>query len=150
MDEGSAVTVLVIEDHDSVRIAMTRFLTAGGFNALEAATPETATALWAEHCNRIALLLVDVDLNSHSGPDLVQEFFKTGPVIPVIFVTAAEAAQTRKATKNFPNPTILQKPFTPEVLVKAVRDALESPLALSGFTTFFKRSAPGAHASSKS
>jgi two-component system, cell cycle sensor histidine kinase and response regulator CckA len=139
MDEGSAVTVLVIEDHDSVRIAMTRFLQAGGFNALEAATPDAATALWAEHCNQIALLLVDVDLNSRSGPDLVQEFFKMGPVIPVIFVTAAEAVQTRTATKNFPNPTILQKPFTPEVLVKAVRDALESPLALSGFTTFFKR-----------
>lgn len=150
MDGGAAVTVLVIEDHDSVRIAMARFLKTGGFNALEAATPEAASSIWAEHSNRIALLLVDVDLNSSSGPDLVQQLFKTGPEVPVIFVTAAEDAQTRTAMKNFPNPTILQKPFTPEVLVKAVRDALESPLALSGFTTFFKRPTATAHTSSKS
>jgi hypothetical protein len=37
----------------------------------------------------------------------------------------------------------------PEDLVKAVRDALASPAALSGFTTFFKRPA-GAHTSAKS
>jgi hypothetical protein len=41
-------TVLVIEDHDSVRIlriAVSRFLEKGGFNVLSAATPDAARAL---------------------------------------------------------------------------------------------------------
>jgi len=135
--------VLVIEDHDSVRIAMTRFLKTGGFDALEAATPDAARALWTENSNRISLLLVDVALETHSGPDLFQELFKQGPSIPVIFVTASDHTFSKTATRNFPNPTVLHKPFTPEVLVKAVRKALSEPNALSGFTSFFKRPAKG-------
>src|SRR4051812_27239724 len=48
--------VLVIEDHDSVRIAITRFLQTGGFDVLDAATPEAALAIWSEHAHRISLL----------------------------------------------------------------------------------------------
>jgi DNA-binding response OmpR family regulator len=139
--DSSRPTVLVIEDHDSVRIAMTRFLKTGGFDVLEAATPEAARALWTEHANRVSLLLVDVALETASGPDLVQELFKQGPSLPVIFVTASDDTQSKKATQHFPNPTVLHKPFTPEVLVQAVRKALSEPNALSGFTTFFKRPA---------
>jgi two-component system cell cycle sensor histidine kinase/response regulator CckA len=139
--DSSRPTVLVIEDHDSVRIAMTRFLKTGGFDVLEAANPDAARALWAEHSNRVSLLLVDVALETHSGPDLVQDLFKQGPSVPVIFVTASDDVHSKKAARNFPNPTILQKPFTPEVLVKAVRKSLSEPNALSGFTTFFKRPA---------
>ena len=138
---GTAATVLVIEDHDSVRIAISRFLQAGGFNVLEAANPEAAKAIWADHSNRIALLLVDISLENASGPELVQELLQTRPDVAVIFATANEDAQAQHATRNFDNPTILRKPFSPETLVKTVRDTLASPTALSGFTTYFKRPA---------
>jgi two-component system, cell cycle sensor histidine kinase and response regulator CckA len=135
MDERGA-TVLIVEDHDSVRIAISRFLKAGGFEPIEAESPEAAKAVWANHRDRISLLLVDIDLPRMSGPDLVDEL---QPSVPVIFATATDDARSSEATRNFDNPTILQKPFSPEVLVNAVRDALAAPSALSGFTTFFKR-----------
>lgn len=138
MGQRPAATVLVIEDHDSVRIAISRFLKAGGFDPIEANSPEAVKALWDTHRDRISLLLVDIDLNGMSGPDLVEEL---QPSVPVIFATATDDNRAREATRNFDNPTILQKPFSPEVLVKAVRDALAAPSALSGFTTFFKRPA---------
>jgi DNA-binding response OmpR family regulator len=141
MDKVPAATVLVVEDHDSVRIAIARFLTAGGFGVLEAESAEAAKAIWADHGKSISLLLVDIGLSTGSGPDLVQELLRGGPGIPVIFVTAADDIQSRAATREFPNPMILHKPFAPEALVKAVRNALAEPEALSGFTTFFKRPA---------
>jgi DNA-binding NtrC family response regulator len=146
MDQLTSATVLVIEDHDSVRIAMSRFLKTGGFDVLEAATAGEAITIWAEDANRIGLLLVDLALDTGSGPDLVEELFKHAPAVPVIFVTAADDIFAGKATRNFPNPTILHKPFTPEALVKAVRNALSQPGALAGFTTFFKRPAKSAQA----
>jgi DNA-binding response OmpR family regulator len=149
MAEATTATVLVIEDHDSVRIAMTRFLTAGGFEVLEAATPDAARAIWTEHANRISLLMVDIGLGTCSGPDLVEELLNQGSVVPVIFATAMDDVQSRNATRNFQSPTILQKPFSPEVLVKAVRHALSAPSALSGFTMFFKRQAKTAQDSQK-
>jgi DNA-binding NtrC family response regulator len=142
MVDKAKATVLVVEDHDSVRIAIATFLKAGGFNVLEASTPQAARTIWAAQAGRIGLLLVDIALGENSsGPDLVEEMFKEGPAIPVLFATAADDAHSRQATRNFPNPTILQKPFSPEALVKAVRTALAEPQVLSGFTTFFKRPA---------
>src|SRR4026208_743626 len=138
MDNAPAATVLVIEDHDSVRIAISRFLEPGGFASFEAATPEAAKALWDIHSHRISLLLVDIDLNGQPGPDLVEQF---QPAVPIIFATATDIDRPRKATRKVDNPTILQKPVSAEVLVNAVRDALSAPSALSGFTTFFKRPA---------
>jgi two-component system cell cycle sensor histidine kinase/response regulator CckA len=136
MDKTPAGTVLVVEDHDSVRVAITRFLTTGGFKVLEAATTAAAKAIWQENANRISLLLVDIDLGGASGPDLVEEL---RPKVPVIFATATEDAVARKATRKFANPIVLHKPFSPELLVKTVRDTLSAPTALSGFTGFYKR-----------
>lgn len=144
MDKTPDGTVLVIEDHDSVRIAIARFLKSGGFNVVEAANPDAARAVWAEHANDICLLVVDIDLVSMTGPALVEEL---RPQVPVIFATATDDKKAREATRNFENPIILQKPFSPEVLVKAVRAALALPNALSGFTTFFKRPTQAANAS---
>jgi len=137
--EKEPAAVLLVEDHDSVRIAIARFLKAGGFNVLDAATPDEAKSIWKKHATGIALLLVDIDLITMTGPDLVQELLKDGPPVPVIFTTAADDSQSLKAAGSFPNPTILHKPFTAEVLVKAVRNELSAPSALAGFTTFFKR-----------
>ncbi|HEY6225664.1 MAG TPA: response regulator [Verrucomicrobiae bacterium] len=124
MDKATPATILVIEDHDSVRIAISRFLKTGGFQVLEAATPEAARSIWTEHSSRIDLLLADIALQASSGPDLVKELLKQGPKRPVIFATAIEDDHARKATRSFKNPTILQKPFSPEVLVKAINKAL--------------------------
>ena len=124
MDKATPATILVIEDHDSVRIAISRFLKTGGFQVLEAASPEAAKSIWKEHSSRINLLLADIALQTSSGPDLVRDLLKKGPKIPVIFATATEEDHAKKATRNFKNPTILQKPFSPEVLVKAINAAL--------------------------
>lgn len=142
MDKVPAPTVLVVEDHDSVRVAISRFLKAGGFEPIEAASATAAKALWDLHSNRISLLLVDIDLGGTSGPDLVKVFCAKRSDVPIIFITATEDAQARKATRDFLNPIILQKPFSPELLVKTVRDTLSAPSALSGFTNFYKRPAP--------
>jgi DNA-binding response OmpR family regulator len=142
MNSVTTPTVLIIEDHDSVRIAISRFLEKGGFNVLSAATPVAARALWTEHSKLISLLVVDIDLLTISGPDLVQEL---KPSVPVIFATATDIKLAREATRKFENCTILEKPFSPELLVKTVRGALAAPSALSGFTTFFKRPATSDH-----
>jgi two-component system, cell cycle sensor histidine kinase and response regulator CckA len=142
VDKPPAGTILVIEDHDSVRIAIARFLKAGGFTVLDAGTPEVATSIWSKHANHISLLIVDINLNTSSGPDLIEELFKCGPAVPIIFATAMDEIRRRPATRNFQSPTIIQKPFTADILVQAVRKVLAEQSRPSGFTTFFKRPTP--------
>jgi two-component system, cell cycle sensor histidine kinase and response regulator CckA len=139
VDKAPAGTILVIEDSDSVRIAISRFLKAGGFDVLDAGTPEAAKSIWSKHANRICLLIADINLNTSSGPDLIEELFKCGPVVPVIFATAMDEIRRQPSIRNFQSPTIIQKPFTADNLVQAVRTALSEQSRPAGFTTFFKR-----------
>jgi DNA-binding response OmpR family regulator len=139
VDKAPTGTILVVEDHDSVRIAIARFLRSGGFNVLQAGTPDAAKSFWGEQASRISLLIADINLNTSSGPDLVEELFRGGPAIPVIFVTAAEESRHLTADFRLAGATILQKPFSAEILVQAVRAALEEQSRPLGFTTFFRR-----------
>jgi DNA-binding response OmpR family regulator len=124
VDKATGSTILVVDDYDSVRIALSLILKKSGFRVLAAESPNTARLLWNERRTEIDLLLVDISMPAISGPDLVRELLADGDSTPVIFVTGTGAESAREATQKIRNPNILQKPFAPDVLVKAVEDAL--------------------------
>lgn len=95
-----------------------------GFKALSADGPAAAVRVWAQHRSRIDLLLVDISMPGLSGPDLVCDLLREGPPVPVIFATGTGEEQARMATKNISHPTILQKPFSQDLLVETINDAL--------------------------
>ena len=124
MDRLSPPTILVIDDYDSVRIAITMILERRGFKTLSADGPAAAVRIWAQHRSRIDLLLVDISMPGLSGPDLVCDLLREGSPVPVIFATGTGEEQARTATKNISHPTILQKPFSQDLLVETINDAL--------------------------
>ena len=124
MDRQSPPTVLVIDDYDSVRIAIGMILERRGFRVLSADGPPAAIRVWAQHRSKIDLLLVDISMPGLSGPELVRDLLNEGPPVPVIFATGTGEEQARQATKNISHPTILQKPFSQDLLVETINDAL--------------------------
>jgi DNA-binding NtrC family response regulator len=131
VDKAIGPTILVVDDYDSVRIALSLILKKNGFRVLAAESPTTAKLLWNERRAEIDLLLVDISMPAISGPELVQELMADGDTTPVIFVTGTGAESAREATRKIRNPNILQKPFAPDVLVKAVEDALAQNAGLA-------------------
>lgn len=124
MDRLSHPTILVIDDYDSVRIAIGMILERRGFSVLSADGPPAAVRIWAQHRSKIDLLLVDISMPGLSGPELVSELLNEGPAVPVIFATGTGEEQARIATKNISHPMILQKPFSQDLLVETINDAL--------------------------
>ena len=127
---GANGTILIIDDYDSVRIAISMILSRHGFKVITAANPAEAKKIWAQHRSIIDLLLVDISMPIMSGPELVQELLADGASVPVIFATGTGPENAKEATKDIPHPTILQKPFSPDVLVNAIRNALSKQAAL--------------------
>jgi len=120
--ERGAGTVLVVEDQDNVRELVRRVLTEAGYQVLDAGRPTVAIELVRRHA--VDLVLTDVVMPEMNGPALVERLQKIRP-LKVLYMSG----YTQDALADrFPTQTrILQKPFAPSVLRRAVRAALASP-----------------------
>ncbi len=80
-------TVLVVEDDELVRDAMTRILVQEGYLVLTAPTGHDAIALVREPLSPIDVVLLDVHLPDVSGIDLCARIRETHPDLPVVVCT---------------------------------------------------------------
>ncbi len=119
-----AETILLVEDDDAVRRVCRRVLEKQGYTVLEAAGPTIALDIAAERPNDIALVLTDVVMPVMSGPELVLELRRTHPGIRYLLISgyADDMDQLKAALAE--GMTFLPKPFTPDQLGRAVREAL--------------------------
>jgi two-component system cell cycle sensor histidine kinase/response regulator CckA len=120
-------TILVIEDEAQVRAMVRRILTSRSYEVLEACDGEEAIAIAADHTGMIDLVLSDVVIPGLSGPEIVQEVERHRGRTPALFMSgytdhAVLRDRILSAGANF-----IQKPFSPAVLAKKVRDVLDAP-----------------------
>lgn len=126
--------VLVVERHDGVRAVMRRVLRRAGYDVLEAPDPTAGMVLAAGHGGALRALVVDHRPLSGDGARLVGRVRARHPGVPVV-VTATDPASAGApawpAEDAAPSPvTVLRKPFTPEALVAALREAQGAAEAL--------------------
>ena len=117
--DGDGATVLVVEDEDAVRKLTCRILSAGGFECLEADGGEAALRIYEQGRERIDLLLTDVVMPGLSGRELAARIAGGGDGPPVVFMSG----YTEGALPG-DRGTMLHKPFTADLLLRSVRDAL--------------------------
>jgi signal transduction histidine kinase/CheY-like chemotaxis protein len=117
-------TVLVVEDEDAVREFAGRALRQYGYTVLVARRPEEALLIAAEHPGRIDVVLTDVIMPRTSGPNLVGRVRELRPAVRVVFMSGfTENALGHHGVLEANSP-FLQKPFSPELLARRIRDAL--------------------------
>ena len=133
---GSA-TVLLVEDEDAVRRLASRVLTRSGYRVLEAASGEDAAAIAARHEGPIDLLMTDVVMPGMSGRELAEQLLPRRPGMRLLYASGyTEDAIVRHGVSSLET-AFLEKPFTPNGLLRKVREvldavALETPSQLAG------------------
>jgi len=120
-------TILLAEDDDCVRAAVTRMLAARGYRVLVARNGPEAIALAERHAGSIDLVLSDVIMPGSAGPEVVarvRQYFPTARVLVMSGYTdhAVLRSGALQAGMNF-----IQKPFAPEALALKVRAVLDAP-----------------------
>jgi two-component system, cell cycle sensor histidine kinase and response regulator CckA len=119
-------TILLVEDEDVVRELAREALQEGGYTVLEARHPGEAL-LVAEGRGEdgLDLLLTDVVMPHMSGPQLAQRLREHRPDLRVLFMSGYtdDAALRHGVLRS--EVFFLQKPFTPEVLARKVRETLD-------------------------
>jgi signal transduction histidine kinase len=117
---GNNEQVLVVDDEELVRRLTARLLRRQGYDVIEADGPLAALALLESSTRHTALLVTDVVMPEMSGVDLAARARKLHPDLAVVFMSGYEPGLMDPATAR----QVLQKPFTPPQLVRAVNAAL--------------------------
>lgn len=130
MDSSAPLTghelVLVVEDDPQVRALTVRALEKHGYEVLEAGTHVEARAWVARRGGEIELLLTDVIMPQLSGPELFLEMRSSLPNARVLYMSGYTGTAVQQRGLLKPGSPILEKPFTPEVLARKVREALDA------------------------
>ncbi len=124
--EGGTETILLVEDEPAVRALAARVLKAAGYTVLEEGDPARALMLFDRHEGLIQLLLTDVVLPGMSGKALADcVATKQGAPPATLFMSGyAQSAIVHDGRLDL-DVNFLEKPFTPEGLLRKVREVLD-------------------------
>ncbi len=123
-------TILLVEDEDDVRELTQMVLSKRGYNVIEAHSPAEAERLAGHGGPEIHLLLTDVVMPGISGRELAKRLTARFPHLRVMFMsgyTYNVIAQNGTLEEGI---SFLQKPFTPQLLMEKVREALDRPVSV--------------------
>ena len=123
--ERSAGRLLVVEDHDLVRRLTVTMLEKADFEVLAAASGVEALRLLKAQDRHIDCALIDLTMPGLSGRELAEAIHETRPEQAIILMSAySEQMAADVSPGRFRPKYFLQKPFTAEALVEAIRRAL--------------------------
>ena len=122
-------TVLLVEDEDGVRSLVREVLKRQGYRVLETRHGGEALVASEQHQGKIDLLLTDVVLAQMSGRDIAKRLCPMRPDMKVLYVSGYTEEAIHHHGVLDPGTAFLQKPFTPSVLARKVREVLDAELA---------------------
>jgi two-component system cell cycle sensor histidine kinase/response regulator CckA len=123
---GGTETILIAEDDEAVRKMTATALREAGYDIIEARDGEEAIREVAECKKRVQLVILDVIMPKKNGRVVYDEIKKTQPDIKVVFMSGYTADILETKMMGGPNEHFLQKPMSPRILLKIVRDALDA------------------------
>jgi len=127
-----AETILVVEDEAAVRVLVRRVLTRSGYRILEASSGVEALELLEQYGEPIHLLLTDVVMPGMSGRELADRLSMQYPQLRILYMSGyADETIVHHGVLN-PRIALLEKPFTPDVLLWKLREVLDGPAGLAG------------------
>jgi two-component system, cell cycle sensor histidine kinase and response regulator CckA len=117
--QGGRETVLIVEDEPLVRNLATNGLALHGYRVLAAASGQEALEL-LRGATHVDLLVTDVIMPGMGGRALAEQARVVRPSMKLVFMSGYTE------TELPPGAAFLQKPFTPAVLARTVREALDA------------------------
>jgi signal transduction histidine kinase/ActR/RegA family two-component response regulator len=119
-------TVLLVEDESAVRGLAARVLATAGFRVLAAADGFEALELLTVEGACVDVVVTDLVMPEMGGRPLREQLRLAFPRLPVLFMSGYPSDEAIGRGWVDPGDPLLQKPFSAEDLVRAVRTAIDS------------------------
>jgi two-component system cell cycle sensor histidine kinase/response regulator CckA len=121
-------TVLLVEDEDTLRVAIAKALRRRGFSVLSAADGHAGIEVFQAHTKDIDVVLLDLTLPGISGLEVLEQIRLTNPTVRVI-LTSAYGRESRGGAGDGDHAavTFLRKPYRVGELVRMLRQGGPAP-----------------------
>ena len=116
--------ILVVDDESRMRKLLKDFLSAKGYQILEAEDGEKAIEVFEENRNKIKLILLDVMMPKLDGWSVLRKIRQESN-LPVIMLTARGEEQDELFGFELGVDEYIAKPFSPKILVARVEAILK-------------------------
>ncbi len=120
LDDTGTETILLVEDEDEVRRVVHQILVSKGYRVIQAESGDTALAMSRMFRGTIHLLLTDVTMPRMKGPELASRLLRDRPDTRVLYMSGYNEESMPKEE------TILQKPFSAQLLTQTLRIILDT------------------------
>ena len=102
--------VLLVDDHPQLRHLLSDLLERdGGFHVTVASSGEEALGISRNRCDRIDILITDIDMGEMSGIELYTHIRKERPETAVLFISA----DVDRIHESLPECSVLENPSVP-------------------------------------
>jgi signal transduction histidine kinase/ActR/RegA family two-component response regulator len=122
---GKGERILVVEDEPVVRSLAQRGLEAAGYTVYQAPNGAAALQFLATEAAGVDLVLTDVVMPNMNGQQLAEAIMQRYPGLPVLFMSGYGGDDILRRGLMTADAPFVQKPFTLDVLARAVQQRLE-------------------------
>ncbi len=121
----NSTVILLVEDESTVREITGEVLSHAGYQVLESGDAKEALRLASLHQGKIDVLLTDIVMPEMNGADLAHHLLNHQPGLITIFMSGYAEQDLFRKTK-LTSAIHIQKPFTVDVLLSRVSEALSA------------------------
>jgi len=114
----TALTVYIIDDDESVRLALSRLMRSAGIESNAYESPERFLAEVRNESS--ACILVDMTMPRMNGMELIARLKEKGIQSPVIALSARDDDEIRQMARNLGVRFFLRKPVDDQALIDAI------------------------------
>jgi len=117
--------VLVIDDEESVREAVTDILEAAGYSVITALNGEAGLAVYRERQADVRLVLLDLSMPGLSGEATLHQLREINPKAVVLLSSGYHPSEVARRFSDYGSVGFLQKPYDVGTLIREVRRYIE-------------------------
>jgi two-component system, cell cycle sensor histidine kinase and response regulator CckA len=123
---GKGELILVVDDEDSIRDITKTSLESHNYRAIVASDGIEAIALYAEHRDKISLVLTDMVMPSMDGLTTIRTLQKMNPEVKIIAVSGLASTEKINAIAEVGVKAFLPKPYTTKQLLSTIRELMDN------------------------
>ncbi|MBD2078341.1 response regulator [Leptolyngbya sp. FACHB-17] len=123
---GNGELILVVDDEGSICEITKTTLETSGYKVLTANDGIEALASYAQHKDKVDIVLMDMMMPNMTGPAAIQILKKMNPLVKVVAVSGLPSSDNVKEAMHLGASAFLSKPYTAQELLKALHKVMHA------------------------